>query len=597
MRWRCSALRCAPRRSLSFEDASGSVTANTISKVAGSAKTLSVSAKSNVFINFAVSSGQGDPVFNIDPATVTAARLIIFTPKASTTGTLSIKALTSSFTETILTKTIPAPTIGATLDTIPLATIPVKGDFFISDITTQVKAWLTTPASEFGIAITSDGVATATLASKEGAGSGHPAIIEIDVNRGGGTVAGTAATFDSIGVGTTTPASPITVVSGTDARVFVQATGTSFAGYRQANTLHEYFTGINTGTDRWVIFDNTIGAERFSLLANGNIGIGTSSPSQSLDVARSALFGSADNAAFAVDGTGFARMGFIKKSGSNPVIASASGAPIIFSQTNQTNVFNNIGTSVLTERMRIAADGNIGIGTTAPEDALHVALTSTSNSTGTRMLVSAADTGFAGYRQRNTNREYFTGILTNDSAWSIFDNTAQATRLSLDANGNLFLNQGTAFKPGGGSWAVLSDRRLKKDIEPLNGALNHLMKLRSVTYEYIDPAKSHQFAGTQTGFIAQEVETVFPEWVTENADGYKTVAIRGFESLTVQALRELRQENEAEIAALKAANTALAAKLATLEARDRDREARLARIESALDDRPARTVRASLDLK
>jgi hypothetical protein len=139
------------------------------------------------------------------------------------------------------------------------------------------------------------------------------------------------------------------------------------------------------------------------------------------------------------------------------------------------------------------------------------------------------------------------------------------------------LFEGDAFKPGGGSWGVVSDRRLKKDIEPLAGALDKVLQLRSVTYQYKDPAKVGQLPGTQIGFIAQELEEVFPEWITVNADGYKTVNIRGFESLTVQSIRELRAEKDAEIAAvktelaaLKAANTALetgiAARLAKLEA-------------------------------
>jgi hypothetical protein len=116
---------------------------------------------------------------------------------------------------------------------------------------------------------------------------------------------------------------------------------------------------------------------------------------------------------------------------------------------------------------------------------------------------------------------------------------------------NLELFEGQAYKPGGGSWGVVSDRRLKKNIAPLNGALERLLKLRSVTFEYKDPEKVHQFKGTQTGFIAQDVEQVFPEWVTENAEGYKTVSIRGFESESVQAIRELRQEKDAQIAALR----------------------------------------------
>jgi hypothetical protein len=41
--------------------------------------------------------------------------------------------------------------------------------------------------------------------------------------------------------------------------------------------------------------------------------------------------------------------------------------------------------------------------------------------------------------------------------------------------------------------------------------------------------------------VAQEVEEVFPEWVGRDSEGSKTVCIRGFEALTIEALRELRQ--------------------------------------------------------
>src|SRR5439155_6873876 len=45
---------------------------------------------------------------------------------------------------------------------------------------------------------------------------------------------------------------------------------------------------------------------------------------------------------------------------------------------------------------------------------------------------------------------------------------------------------GTASKPAGGSWAVFSDARLKKNVQPLEGALDRLMRLQGVTFEYKD---------------------------------------------------------------------------------------------------------------
>ena len=191
--------------------------------------------------------------------------------------------------------------------------------------------------------------------------------------------------------------------------------------------------------------------------------------------------------------------------------------------------------------------------------------------------------------------------LAFDNAVFISKNGGNAVvlvRTFVDAGPfNLELFEGDAFKPGGGAWSVVSDRRLKKNIEPLNGALDRLMKLRSVTYEYHEPEKIQQLPGTQTGFIAQEVEAVFPDWVGEKSDGMKYISVKGFESLTVQALREMRAEKDAQVANLRSENTALAAKVAALEATDKAREARLTRLESAIDAGPARVVRASLDLK
>lgn len=120
---------------------------------------------------------------------------------------------------------------------------------------------------------------------------------------------------------------------------------------------------------------------------------------------------------------------------------------------------------------------------------------------------------------------------------------------SIGASFTLNVN-GTAGKPGGGSWSVLSDRRLKKDIRPLHNALEDLLALRGVSYEYIDPKSIGERPGTRVGMIAQEVEEVFPDWVDDLDSGYKSLTFRGFEALAVEALRDLRAEKDAEIARL-----------------------------------------------
>jgi hypothetical protein len=126
---------------------------------------------------------------------------------------------------------------------------------------------------------------------------------------------------------------------------------------------------------------------------------------------------------------------------------------------------------------------------------------------------------------------------------------------------------GTAGKPGGGSWSTASDERLKKNIEPINDALETMLKLRGRTFEYRDPDRVNELPGRHTGMVAQEVEQIFPEWVDEAKDGYKRVTYRGFEALTVEAIRDLRREKDAQIAALEKEVAELKALVSTLAAR------------------------------
>jgi hypothetical protein len=124
---------------------------------------------------------------------------------------------------------------------------------------------------------------------------------------------------------------------------------------------------------------------------------------------------------------------------------------------------------------------------------------------------------------------------------------------------------GSAGKPGGGSWSNSSDARLKKNVRELDGALDALLSLRGVTFEYVDPAAIRELPGERIGMIAQEVERVFPDWVDEGPGGYKRVTYRGFEALTVEALRELAATKDAQIAQLEERISRLEALLGAAE--------------------------------
>jgi hypothetical protein len=123
---------------------------------------------------------------------------------------------------------------------------------------------------------------------------------------------------------------------------------------------------------------------------------------------------------------------------------------------------------------------------------------------------------------------------------------------------------GNAYKPGGGSWSTLSDRRAKKSIQPIDGALQQLLKLRGVTYEYTNPSQFHELPGMHIGMVAQDVEQVFPSWVDNGTDGLKRLTFRGFEAVAVEAVRQLdarvtatSDETTARIADLQRQNVEL----------------------------------------
>jgi len=155
----------------------------------------------------------------------------------------------------------------------------------------------------------------------------------------------------------------------------------------------------------------------------------------------------------------------------------------------------------------------------------------------------------------------------NNAVFSIdqYDGTNQARRLTLAANGDFTVSAG-AFKPLGGSWSASSDARLKTNVHPLDHPLDRLLQLRGVSFEYLRPDQAMHPAGRHDGFIAQEVQSVFPEWVGTTPDGYLAVGPTGFEALSVEALRQLREEKDAEIADLHVRRDDLASRLARLEA-------------------------------
>ncbi|MBI1825319.1 MAG: tail fiber domain-containing protein [Planctomycetes bacterium] len=263
------------------------------------------------------------------------------------------------------------------------------------------------------------------------------------------------------------------------------------------------------------------------------------------------------------------------------------------------------------------------------------------------------------YGQLNIPSGTFTAVATGTGY-------GLGIRNDQSAKFGLLLDTDSAAKPGSNTWTIWSDRRLKTNIQPLSGALDRMLQLRGVTFNWIDPAYGgkrvvpeprdssrapsvnprwardmnvaaqedsspaptseplHSCSapsenvtdrrdgardmnvaarndarngngagavgsqGAQMGLIADEVARVFPQWVGRDPKGYQTLTVGGFEALTAESLRELRNEKDAAIEKLERENANLRAQGAELKARDaelRGQSAELRELVRQLSDR------------
>jgi hypothetical protein len=105
-----------------------------------------------------------------------------------------------------------------------------------------------------------------------------------------------------------------------------------------------------------------------------------------------------------------------------------------------------------------------------------------------------------------------------------------------------------------------SDLRLKTNVRSFSPMLERVARLRPVYFDWRAKEFPEYHFGTTTnsGLIAQEVEQVFPEMVATDERGYKAVNYSELPYLTLQAVKELKAENDA----MKAENEALRRQLA-----------------------------------
>jgi hypothetical protein len=292
--------------------------------------------------------------------------------------------------------------------------------------------------------------------------------------------------------------------------------GETVLGQFATNYIPLSTTSFNTSDRLFNIGNGTNLANRsdaFTILKNGNVGIGTTAPAHKLDIVQ--------NTSFVAN---FAREDNIPgnevgiRLGTNNTNHMDKNAYIKAIQGGGINVWDlAFGTSNVSatsvERMRIKTNGNVGIGTTNPTARLEV----------------CGNTKVIGQIQANSS--------------------------SLSAG-----------------LTCSSDKRLKREINEYENALSTIQALSGKAYYW----RTEEFTNRgfdqrlKYGFIAQEVEQVLPNLVYEDKEGYKSVDYIQIIPILTNAIQEQQldlKETKKENNELKSILQKMEERLNTLEAK------------------------------
>jgi hypothetical protein len=137
---------------------------------------------------------------------------------------------------------------------------------------------------------------------------------------------------------------------------------------------------------------------------------------------------------------------------------------------------------------------------------------------------------------------------------------ADITNAGSGNNWGIYIQNGNAAKPGGGSWTATSDARVKTVLGQYTRGLADVLKLNVVDYKY-NGKGGHAADGKRlTGVVAQELQDIFPEMVSkrlgklEDTDTQDTEILMVDNSALVYALVNAVKELKAEFDAYKASH-------------------------------------------
>lgn len=219
----------------------------------------------------------------------------------------------------------------------------------------------------------------------------------------------------------------------------------------------------------------------------GNVGIGTSSPGAKLDVNGTFNVKADVNQSFYIPGWIGSNNNYIAgvfegigTSNLGPQVRFATNAGSNFTDIGMDGALNFVIEQNDNERFKVSPNGYVNMCT--PLD----------NSSGNAAI------GGPSYNNVKLNIE-------SNQDWGVYIQAPNAANFALQINGE-------AAKPGGSSWVVASDERLKTNIQPYNDGLSKLLAINPVKFHYKEQSgfnsnKEH------IGVIAQQLQQVAPYMV------------------------------------------------------------------------------------
>ncbi len=343
----------------------------------------------------------------------------------------------------------------------------------------------------------------------------------------------------NVGIGTTTPSTKLSLGTPVQSRELSLHDSTSdWYGFGIQSYQLRLQVGNTNARFSFLAGDSN---EVMTIKGNGNVGIGTSNPRVTVDVPNN------------LDVQGGLYLG--RTGAYNGTINTDDSLFInIDANNDQVNSRFQIGTNSpnstggATPLLTVIDNGNVGIGTTTPQRKLEV--------TGSAKISDKIGTfGF----DPNSGYPYLWGGGVH--TWDVY---AEGS-VGVGTSGSL-----TAYMSRDGAISAVrynttSDARYKEDIKTLDGSLEKISLLRGVTYNWADKSRGKD---RQVGVIAQEVEQVFPELVSTNEQGFKSVEYSKLVAPLIEAVKELKAQNDqlaSENQSLKSSLNDIMARLDALE--------------------------------